>query len=61
MQPIRAYPATYKPPKKSRKGQALPALGPTLIQDLTGQLLAKTYEEARTALLSESAGAALDL
>lgn len=61
MQPIRAYLATYKPPKKPRTNRALPALGPTLIQDLTGQLLRKTYEEARASLLSESAGAALDL
>ena len=61
MQPIRAYLATYRPPRKARKGQALPTLGPTLIQELTTRLKEKTYEEARAALLTESAGAALDL
>lgn len=60
VEPIRAYLATYKPPKKPRTGQAAPALGPTLIQSLTTRLKEKTYEEARAALLAESVGAALD-
>lgn len=60
VRPIHAYLATYRPPRKPRKGQSLPALGPTLIQELTAHLKEKTYEEARAALLSESVGAALD-
>ncbi len=68
--PISAYLKTYRPPKKARRGRggkgapttaALPIVGPTLIGELTEKLKQKTFEEARAALLTESAAMAIDL
>ena len=68
--PISEYLKTYRPPKKARRGRGskgapttapLPIVGPTLIGELTEKLKQKTFEEARAALLTESAAMAIDL